>query len=159
MAINFDELPQDKPQGFDVLPEGTYAATIKDATIETSKNGKGKYLSVQLKITTAEGKSVVVYDNFFDSDKPLPRYKLGQFIRALKLKLTGSFELSDLPKVIVNKTCMVAVKSEKNEGYAERNVVNAFDDNIYTPVDPLNADLPETSGDTPFDTTEGDAQY
>ena len=157
MAINFDELPQDKPQGFDVLPEGTYPATIKSATMERGKSGP--YLQAQLKVVAPDGKSTIIYDNFFDSDKPLPRYKLGQFIRALKLKLTGSFELSDLPKVIVNKTCMVAVKSEKNEGYAERNVVNAFDDNIYTPADPLNADLPETSGDTPFDTTEGDAQY
>ena len=160
MAINFDELPQDKPQGFEVLPEGTYPAIIKEASMETGKTSDTKYMKVQLKIATADGKTVVVFDNFFDSDKPLPRYKLGQFLRALKLNLTGNFELTDLTKVIVGKSCMVALKVEQNEGYAARNVVNAFDDEIYSPVSALDAVLPETdSGEVPFPVTEGDAQY
>lgn len=160
MAINFDELPQDKPQGFEVLPEGTYLAVVKEASMKSGKSGNGDYMQVVLKITADDGKTILVFDNFFDSDKPLPRYKLGQFMRALKINMHGNFELVDLTKVITNKSCMVALKSEQNEGYAARNVVNAFDDEIYSPANALDANVPETSAtDTPFPPAEGDAQY
>ena len=107
------------------------------------------------------GKTVTIFDNFFDSDKSLPRFKLAQLIRATKIPLTGSFDLKDLPKIIVGKELMAAIKQEQNEGYAARNVVNAFDDDIFTPLEETaTSNTPPSDGDVPFDTTPtGGATY
>ena len=130
MSLNFDSLPKEKIGG-SVLPDGKYNATIKDAKMVNGKSGQ--YLQVVLSVASPEG-SCTIFDNFFDSDKPLPQYKVGQFLRSINCILQGSFELSDLPKIIINKKLIVALKSEQNEGYAPRNVINAFDDEIYYPV-------------------------
>lgn len=151
MAISFDDLPDKKPEGYDLLDEGIHNAVIKNATMEISKTTRQPYMAVQFTCTDpVTKKSTTVFDNFFDSDKPLTRYKLGQFIRALKLQLTGSFELKDLCKVIPNKELCVALKTEQNEGYAARNVVNAYDDSIYYEKEfdapPFDATSPSDNG-------------
>lgn len=131
MALNFDNIPKDKI-GPTLLPDGKYCATIKDAKMIPGKSGT--YLQVVLTVCDDRGATTTIFDNFFNSDKPLPLYKIGQFLRALNCILQGDFELNDLPKIIVGKKLMVAVKTEQNEGYAPRNIINAFDDDIYSPM-------------------------
>lgn len=146
MAINFDALPTS--QGFTDKPlfeNGMYPMTIKAAAM---KDGR---LEVRFQADDAANKrSTDVWDNFFDSEKPLPQFKLGQLIRALKIPLTGTFELKDLPKIIMEKQCMGAVKIEQNEGYRPRNVIDAFHDDIFLPMPVKVADA-----DMPFSTTGG----
>lgn len=156
MAINFDELPKTNESAFTILENGIYRAKIKEAKIPTDKD----YLQVIFAVTGNNGQSTTIFDNFVDSDKPLPRFKLAQLIRALKIPLTGSFELKDLPKIIVGKELMAAVKQEQNEGYSARNVINAFDDEIFYPAtQAVNAPSP-ANGDVPFDTAPtGGATY
>lgn len=151
MAINYDALPTEAP--VTLLENGKYPMTIKKAEMKAGNNGD--YLVVTFGVDAGGN----VYDNFFDSDKPLPRYKLGQLIRATKIQLHGTFELKDLAKIIVNKRVMGAVKKEQNEGYAPRNVIDAFDDQIFEPI-PDTADVPFTmgepaaSGETPFNASD-----
>lgn len=157
MAINFDELPKTNESSFTVLENGTYRCKIKEAKIPTGKD----YLQVIFAVTGNNGQSTTIFDNFIDSEKPLPRFKLAQLIRALQIPLTGSFELKDLPKIIVGKELMAAVKQEQNEGYSARNVINAFDDDIFSPIaaGATNA-TPPANGDVPFDTAPtGGATY
>ena len=148
MAINFDELPKTNESAFTVLENGTYRCKIKDAKIPTDKD----YLVVTFAVTGNNGQTTTIFDNFFDSEKPLPRFKLAQLIRALKIPLTGSFELKDLPKIIVGKELMAAIKQEQNEGYQARNVINAFDDDIFSPVTQAVSATPPSDGDVPFST-------
>lgn len=132
MAINFDALPQDKPQGdFALFEKGIYNAEVIKAEMATAKKTGARYLSTQLKLTDDAGNTALVFDSLFDNDKPLVRYKLGQFLRALDMGLSGSFELADLVKIIINRKFRVAIKTEKNGDYPERNVVDAYDDGIY----------------------------
>lgn len=156
MAINFDELPKTNESAFTVLENGTYRCKIKEAKIPNGKD----YLQVIFAVTGNNGQSTTIFDNFVDSDKPLPRFKLAQLIRALKIPLTGSFELKDLPKIIIGKELIAAVKQEQNEGYSARNVINAFDDEIFYPATQAVDALSPANGDVPFDTTPtGGATY
>ena len=142
--INFDNLPKTNEAASAVFENGKYRCHIKDAKIPVGKD----YLTVVFTVTENSGKTTTIFDNFFDSEKPLPRYKLAQLIRALRIPLTGNFELKDLPKIIVGKDLMAAIKQEQNEGYSPRNVIDAFDDEIFYPSD--NAMPTPTDSDTPF---------
>ena len=156
--INFDNLPKTNEASFNVLENGTYPCKIKDAKIPVGKD----YLQVIFTVTGNNDTTTTIFDNFFDSDKPLPRFKLAQLIRALKIPLTGNFELKDLPKIIVGKELMAAVKQEQSENYPLKNIINAFDDEIFYPISGTatpNTAAPAT-GDVPFDTTPtGGATY
>ena len=151
--INFDALPTSKPAGGGALLEkGRYAAVVKDAKMKTSSKGT-KYLTVMFQTKT--NPAVNVFDNFFDSDKPLVMFKLGQFLRALPNTISGQLTLEDIAKICMNKEMVVAIKQETNEGYAPRNVVDAYDDVIYARIDTVaeNVDTdgyPLDDSDTPF---------
>ena len=58
---------------------------------------------------------------------------------------------------------MAAIKQEQNEGYSARNVINAFDDDIITPLARATntaSNPPPADGDVSFDTTPtGGATY
>ena len=155
--INFDALPTSRPagEGNTLVDKGRYSATIKDAKMKKSKAGT-PYLTVMFQLHTTP--AVNVFDNFFDSDKPLPMFKLGQFLRALPNTITGQLTLEDIAKICVGKDMVVAIKQEANEGYAPRNIVDAFDDVIYARFDQQNTaetEFPADDSDTPF----GDADY
>ena len=161
MALNFDNLPKSNPSGegnsSNVLEKGIYPAVAKRAEMRVS--GKGlNYLVVQLAVTNERGQTTTVFDNFFDTDKPLPRFKLAQFLRAVGVIPSGNFELKDLVKVINNRPLSVALKIEKSAGYPDKNVVDAFDAEIYytardnAPAAPAPASHPaENNDDLPFD--------
>lgn len=160
MALNFDNLPKSNPNGdttsAGVFEKGIYPAVAKRAEMRTS--GKGiSYLVVQLAVSSDKGQTMV-FDNFFDMDKPLPRFKLAQFLRAVGVIPSGNFELKDLVKVINNRPLSVALKIEKSAGYPDKNVVDAFDAEIYytardnAPAAPAPASHPaENNDDLPFD--------
>ena len=134
MALNFNDLPTSKPNGdspsSNVFEKGIYPGIAKRAETRTSKAGSD-YLVVQIAVTNESGQTTTVFDNFFDTDKPLPRFKLAQFLRAVGTIPSGNFELKDLVKVINNRPLSVALKIEKSDGYPDKNVVDAFDTEIY----------------------------
>lgn len=151
MALNFDQLPKDNPGGSSLaVPKGLYHFEVKKAEMKTSQKSGNTYMSVQLQCSDPTTKaSTTVFDMFFESDKPLLQYKLRQFIMALSLNLRGTFELKDLCKIIGGKKGIVALKIEENEGYSPRNVVDAFDDNIYLPLAAT-----EDDSEVPFDASD-----
>ena len=166
MALNFNDLPKDRPNGdttsAGVFEKGIYPGIAKRAELRTSAGSGNSYLVVQIAVTNERGQTTTVFDNFFDTDKPLPRFKLAQFLRAVGVIPSGNFELKDLVKVINNRPLSVALKIEKSDGYPDKNVVDAFDTEIYyvargnTPTAPTavtnNDDLPF---DMPADEGEG----
>ena len=165
MALNFDNLPKSNPNdesnSSNVLEKGIYPAVAKRAEMRTS--GKGiNYLVVQLAVSSDKGQTMV-FDNFFDMDKPLPRFKLAQFLRAVGTIPSGNFELKDLVKVINNRPLSVALKIEKSDGYPDKNVVDAFDPEIYYAANQAAAPAaahPANNDDLPFDmpADEGEAE-
>lgn len=165
MALNFDNLPKANPNGesnsSNVLEKGIYPAVAKRAEMRVS--GKGiNYLVVQLAVSSDKGQTMV-FDNFFDMDKPLPRFKLAQFLRAIGTIPSGNFELKDLVKVINNRPLSIALKIEKSDGYPDKNVVDAFDPEIYYAANQAAAPAaahPADNDDLPFDmpADEGEAE-
>lgn len=162
MALNFNDLPKDRPNGdttsAGVFEKGIYPGIAKRAEMRTSAGSGNSYLVVQIAVTNEHGQTTTVFDNFFDTDKPLPRFKLAQFLRAVGVIPSGNFELKDLVKVINNRPLSVALKIEKSAGYPDKNVVDAFDAEIYytardnAPAAPAPASHPaENNDDLPFD--------
>lgn len=158
MALNFDNLPASNPSGGNsgtVLDKGIYPAVAKKGEMRKSTAGQ-EYLVVQLAITSDKGQTTV-FDNFFNIDKPLPMFKLAQFLRAIGTVPTGNFELKDLVKIINNRPLSVALKIEKSEGYPDKNVVDAFDNTIYYAPTGTAPAAPAPSADDselPFDVSD-----
>lgn len=136
MAISFDDLPNNKP--INTITKGTYYATIESAEMRQPKDPtKPLYLNLLLALKDSSGKSVgKIYDIITESDKPLLKYKLAKFIKALKLEDTlTTFELSDLCKIVKNKELIVDVIPEKKDNEETgRTVVDVFTNEIYYPI-------------------------
>lgn len=135
MSISFDRLPTDKPNS---LPEnGTYYATIDSAEMKQGKDPtKPPYLNIGLTLKDKYGKSCgKIFDILSESDKELVQYKLARFLLALDLAKLGTFELTDLIKIIKNKQLIVDVKQEEaKDGYPAKAVVDVFAGSIYYPM-------------------------
>ena len=149
MAINYDALPSTKPQN--VLPAGYYQATIVKAEMKKSKNTGNDYLSIQYDLNNGAGITGKLFDLQMESEKEFLRYKLQRFLTALKLNLSGSFELRDLCKLINGKKLIVDVSVEDTD-QGKRNAVNSFEHEIYYSINEwasLTAATP-----SPFDAVE-----
>ena len=177
MAMNFNELPAEKPES-NLIRENYAIAKISSAVagVGTGPNTKGQpCLKLTLDCRTFDGSvTAKVWETLYESDKALLRYKIRRFIEALKLQLVGEFTMNDLAKVVNGKELIVALKVEQNPGYAPRNVVDVFDDNIFYPMSELgtlsgateepdgtpvfNAQDAEPDDETPFD-MNGDETY
>lgn len=131
MAINFDALPNDRP--FAVIPKGRYLAKVEDAQMKTPKDtSKPDYLNLKYTLTDVSGKKIgTLFDIIAESDKALMQYKLKRFLRATELNFTGSFELTDVKKVVIGKEFVVDVKVDSQEGQQDRSVVDVYTGEIY----------------------------
>lgn len=136
MAISFDDLPNNKP--INTINKGTYYATIESAEMRQPKDPtKPLYLNLLLALKDSSGKSAgKIYDIITESDKPLLKYKLARFIKALRLENTlTTFELSDLCKIIKNKELIVDIVPEKKDNEETgRSIVDVFTNEIYYPI-------------------------
>ncbi len=163
MALNFNSLPTDRgtsPDRQSVFEKGIYLAVSRKAEMRRGSSGT-EYLVVSTQLTDpATGRTTMLYDNFYATDKTLNRFKIGQFLRAIGTIPSGDFELKDLCKVVVNKQYKVAVKVEKSEGYEDKNVADVFDDDIYYAV---NNAAPTSSHpadeELPFEVEGGAEEY
>ena len=155
MPISFDSLPQDKPVGA-LLPKGCYQARIIEATIRTPQNGGDDYLALTYALKTIEGEDKgKLWDNFFDVDKPIPRYKLQRLLTALGLTSLTTFELKDLTKVVIGKDMLVDITTDEKATPQPRNTVDVFSGEIFYPTTDLAAKagvIPEKNplDDDPF---------
>ena len=137
MALNFNDLPASRPAGGssnDILFEaGKYPGIVKGATITTGPSGE--YLVVRSTLLNPQGQETTIFDKlFYNNDKPLPRYKVAQFLRAINVMPQGDFEMKDLVKVLPGRKFIAAIKVEQNPGYSPRNEVDVFDDDIFYPI-------------------------
>ena len=135
MAINFNELPKENPNNA-VIPAGAYIGKIETAEMKTSKDpNKAMYLNVRYSLQDKNGTPKgSLYDIFTESDAEIPRYKLARFLIALGLDSLKTFELKDLPKLIIQKRLEIDVTIQKTEGYPDKNVVDVFTNDIFRPV-------------------------
>lgn len=112
MALNFDNIPTEKPSNNTPIADGRYLAKITKAEIKVGKESGNQYLNVSFKIKDGG----FVNDNYFDSDKPFNNYKIGRLLKACGVALEGDFTLNDIRKVIVNKEVLIDATSN-DRGY------------------------------------------
>lgn len=152
MAISFDSLPSARPAG-NVIEKGTYFAEITSAEMRQPKDvTKMPYLNLCYDLKDANGKSMgKVYDILSESEKELIKFKLNRFICALNLDkvLTGTFELSDLCKIVKGKKFIVDIIPEKQDGeLTGRTVVDVFSNGIYYSLSQANEIFKDTAAPT-----------
>ena len=136
MAIQFNQLPGGRPQGFPVPPKGQYIAVISKAEMKQPKDQtKDMYLSMVLDLTDDAGKSHgKVFDIISSSDNEYIRFKLKRLIEALELPITGSFELKDLTKMVPGKKLRVDITVD-DRGDQPKAVVDIFSNEIFYPLE------------------------
>lgn len=130
MAINFNSLPQSKPNG---AVTGAFYATILKAEMRksTTNPSNPEYLSLEVQLSNQNGASVgKLYDIISEPTKDFTKYKLYRFLHALGIQLEGDFELKDIAKICPGKRYIVDVKPD-DKGY---NSVDVFKNEIYYPV-------------------------
>ena len=156
MAIHFDSLPNTNPMAFTLIPEGTYIATVEKAEMRQNKTDATKppYLNITWALKDEAGNNKgKLFDILTEPTSNFTQYKLKRFIIALGLPITGEFELKDLTKIVVGKSCKLDVAIDtKSEPH--RNQVEAFKGEIYYPLNetttPTNvAPAPEPADDFP----------
>ena len=115
MAIDFTKLTTDSP--FSTPAPGLYIATITKAeSLKPKDTSKPEYLKCTYQLIDEDGKSSgTMEDMFFESDSDVPKYKLGRFIIAVGIPLTGAMEFKDLAKVLPNRKLVVDVKNVKDD--------------------------------------------
>lgn len=123
--INFEALPQDKPNQSNVK-DGRYTASIFDAKMQVSKTTNNEYLNVSFK--TSDG---FVNENYFESDKPFLLWKLNRLLKACGVKLSGEGTLKDIAKVIKGKNVIIDV-AVNDRGYGSLDYSNGKE-GIYAP--------------------------
>lgn len=109
--LNFEKLPQDKPNQ-NAVSEGRYTAEIFKTQMMVSKTTNSEYLNVSFKIDNGG----FVNENYFDSDKPFLLYKLGRLLKACNVTLSGEGTLKDVAKVIKGKKVIIDV-AVNDKGY------------------------------------------
>ena len=130
--INFDSLPNTAPAGSSIIEKGTYIAEIVKAEMRAPKDSsKAPYMNLQYKVSKTSGEAVgTIFDIITEPEKDMTKYKLRRFIEALKLPISGNFELKDLTKIVVGKKFGIDVKVD-DESQTPRSVVDVFAGKIY----------------------------
>ena len=149
MAINFDKLPDSSnSQGgndaiVETFEEGIYRVKIEKAEMRPTKPKKvgdkmvqnPDHLSLRLGVFDGDKRITGIFDVLTEGETHIPQYKLRRIIEALGLKIKGEFELSDLVKLLPNKEMLAALRVEPAGDYPAAIKVNAFDDEIYYPLE------------------------
>ena len=131
MAISYDSLPDSKPTGYFKEP-GIYKAKIITAEMRKGQTSGKNYLSITYELTDKNNKPAgKFFDNFFDVDKEIPKWKIKRFITAIGLTGLTTFELSQLTKICVNKTILVDIGVDSKD--KDKNVVDVFTGDVYYP--------------------------
>jgi len=115
MAIDFSSLPQDNP--FSIPKPGLYLVKIIKAESKPPKDvSKPEYLECVYALTDAHGKACGNFtDRFFESESDVVKFKLGRFVKATGIPITGMVEFRDLAKILVNRTLVVDIKNVKDD--------------------------------------------
>ena len=122
--INVADLPP-ATGDYSVIPEGTYPAVVKSATVETTKAGTGQYVKVRFDITGDKHAGRVVFTNL-NIRNPNPkaeeigRAQLGELARAL-----GLATVTDTDQLIGGQ-CQIKLTVRTSEAYGEQNEVKGY---------------------------------
>lgn len=143
--IHFNELPD--TGSMNTLIEGKHKVRIENAEMKQPKDiNKPPYLNITLQVIDDSGNSIgKIWDILSESDKPLVMFKLKRFIIGFGIPITGDFELKDLCKVVKGKEAYAELKIQTSDAYPDKTVVDATKDDIYYPIDAVEAvkeDLP-----------------
>lgn len=153
MAISFDKLPDKLPNGnFALIPDGHYKATIEKAEMRQPKDlNRPPYLSLTWNVFNEKDKPIgKIFDIIAESSSEYVLYKLRCFVQAIDVNLGKTFELKDLTKVSVGKTCMISVTTDENSE-PPKNQINIFSNAPYARYEETTA---SENDNFPFETPD-----
>ena len=152
MPINFDNIPGSAST---IVPEGLYRAVVEKAEMRPAWDAADPFeLNVTMQLFDKTGKSFGrFFETFKDTEKTPHPFKIGRFIKACGLNLTGSVELKDIAKLITGKEVIVDISHYVKPDQSIKVQSNAFGSKgCYAPVTDFEALLGE-DGALPTSTT------
>ena len=164
--VNFDKIPDNNP--FQIPDKGYYLFKCVNANMRQPKDkNKKSYLNVQMSLVDKNGKKAgTFFDNFFDSSSSAVLYKLGRFINAIGLNLTGDVDLKDIAKLVPGKEGVLEIDHQQDSRFPDdptkvQAQVKLFGSECYWPSDQFkslvgeSAAAPDSDEDVPFDLEDG----
>jgi hypothetical protein len=110
---------------YSLVPEGWYSATVKSATVETTKAGNGQYIKLRFDIIGESHSGRVVFSNL-NIRNPNPkaeeigRQQVGEIARAI-----GLASITDTDQ-LVGANLKIKVAIRKSDQYGDSNEVRGF---------------------------------
>lgn len=129
-------------------PKGEYDCEVIDAIEETSKSGNDM-VHLKLRVHNEDGGTILVDDYLVDT--PRTAYKVRHCAEALGL--LQQYERGELPREAFlgrNGKCKLAVQSDKNGQYPDKNTVSDYVKSASgapRPASPTRARTPAPAGD------------
>lgn len=93
-------MSEQKPKGYQPMPEGGYKLRLKESSLNEAKSGKGKYIKAVFEVMNGDHKDKVIYKNFIvdhtsEKAEEIGRQQLDKFLGAVNSSvdaLEGNFE-------------------------------------------------------------------
>jgi hypothetical protein len=127
LSQSFDaaDLPQ-STSSYDPLPAGWYSATINQAEVRPTKDGRGEYIRVRYDITGPTHQGRVVFGNLNIKNastkaEEIGRQQLGEIMRAI-----GLSRVTDTDQLIGGQLSIKLDIRPATEQYAAQNEVRGF---------------------------------
>ena len=129
LNLNFtqDEVKNAKSDNFAPIPAGNYTAEITRSEVKQTKDGRGSYLSLSLKVLEGDHAGRLIFQNITLTNanataQTIGREQMAQLAGACGiLSLQDSEQLHGIPVGI-----RVAIETDKNGQYEPRNPIKKF---------------------------------
>lgn len=124
LSINAKDLPAS--EGFDLIPDGWYTATIKSAELKATKAGDGQYIALGCSITGPTHAGRVIFGNLNIKSRNPEAERIGMQQLGQLMGSIGLVSVQDTDQFIGGNLSIKVVTSKPQEGYEARNEVRGF---------------------------------
>jgi hypothetical protein len=119
---------QHEPNGFDVLPAGTYSAVIVSSELKSTRDNQGRYLKLELQITDGQFQNRKLFDQlnlYSHGPKKDVTEKIAKGTLSAICRAVGVLTPKDSQDLHFKKL-KVKVAIEKSDQYGEQNRIKAY---------------------------------
>lgn len=113
------------PASFDVLPAGEYEVVIVASTMETTADGTGQFLKIELQVLSGEYQNRKLWDRLNLVNKSEKAVQIARGSLSAICRAVGVLTPRDSSE-LHNKPMRIKVKVEKSEDYGEQNRITAY---------------------------------
>ncbi|MHA1166599.1 MAG: DUF669 domain-containing protein [Candidatus Hodarchaeales archaeon] len=122
--FNLDDI---EDVSFDLLPKGTYPVQVESAEVKDTKDGEGKYISLELTILGEKNEGRKLFDIINVVNKSEKAEKIGKS-NLKKLILASGADIQTFTDAdqLIGLECLAVVSVQSSKEYDDRNVIKKY---------------------------------